>query len=187
MSKKNDIDEELSVFMNLDDPGEADKGIVEYITQPSEKNPLEAALDLPAKPVVKIEVIPAADGNDFNTARTGLHRVLGLAETALAEQATIARTSQSPRAYEVFNAMLKTTMEGYADLLELQKKNKDLTGTTPAQSVEGPKTVNNTLVLSSVEVLEMITNQMAGVKKSKKPIQEVEILPPDKGAGENDN
>ena len=98
--------------------------------------------------------------DDFEFARKNLMDAIEQGQSALAEIVSVAGMSQHPRAYEVVATLLKTVADANKDLLELQKRKKDLTGIGPA-----PTTVNNNLFVgSTAELQQLIKKQNEQVK-----------------------
>lgn len=98
--------------------------------------------------------------DDFEFARRNLMDAIEQGQSALAEIVSVAGMSQHPRAYEVVATLLKTVADANKDLLELQKRKKDLTGIGPA-----PTTVNNNLFVgSTAELQQLIKKQNEQVK-----------------------
>jgi hypothetical protein len=100
-------------------------------------DPIEKHLDLTPMPVQEIVIAPREDGNDYETAREGVHRLAGKAETALNELLQIARISQHPRAYEVAGQLIEKASSCYDKLLAFKEKHgqpgdgaKDITSTS---------------------------------------------------------
>ena len=89
--------------------------------------------------------------DDFEFARSNLINAIEQGQTALADIVSVAGMSQHPRAYEVVATLLKTVADANKDLLELQKRKKDLTGIGPA-----PTTVNNNLFVGSTAELQQL-------------------------------
>lgn len=89
--------------------------------------------------------------DDFEFARKNLMDAIEQGQSALAEIVSVAGMSQHPRAYEVVATLLKTVADANKDLLELQKRKKDLTGIGPA-----PTTVNNNLFVGSTAELQQL-------------------------------
>ncbi len=118
------------------------------------KDPLDDALGLPPMPRPARDVIIPEEGTavdkDYEHARQNLYRLISKAEDHLDELGEIAMISQHARAYEVYANLMKTTIDANKDLLELAKAQKTLSG------VEGPKTVNQNLIMTSDEVLKML-------------------------------
>jgi hypothetical protein len=72
-------------------------------------------------------------------------------QEALSGILDVAGMSQHPRAYEVAATLVKTIADANKDLLELQKRKKDLTGVGP-----NPTTVNNNLFVGSTAELQQL-------------------------------
>ena len=93
---------------------------------------VEQALNLPdsppmVQPVAPIEVNENADiDDDFATARKNLHQIIHKGNDALEEALLVAKSSEHPRAFEVVGGLIKTLVDANKDLLDIQKKLKDL-------------------------------------------------------------
>jgi hypothetical protein len=85
--------------------------------------------------------------DDFEYARGNLIAAI----EALTSIVDVAGMSQHPRAYEVVATLLKTVADANKDLLELQKRKKDLTGISST-----PTTVNNNLFVGSTAELQRL-------------------------------
>lgn len=109
-----------------------------------------------------LTVIPTVDTfgdsqvtDDFEYARGNLIAVIEKGQEALSGIVDVAGMSQHPRAYEVVATLIKTMADANKDLLELQKRKKDLTGVGP-----NPTTVNNNLFVgSTLELQKLIKKQ----------------------------
>lgn len=109
-----------------------------------------------------LTVIPTVDTfgdsqvtDDFEYARGNLITVIEKGQEALSGIVDVAGMSQHPRAYEVVATLIKTMADANKDLLELQKRKKDLTGVGP-----NPTTVNNNLFVgSTLELQKLIKKQ----------------------------
>lgn len=102
---------------------------------------------------------------DFDYARKNLYDVIGKSQEALEDMIDVARQSQHPRAYEVLNQMIKNVADISKDLLDLQKKKKDL---IKPELQEGPQTVNNNLFVGTTADLNKMIEE-AQAKKLEKP------------------
>lgn len=89
--------------------------------------------------------------DDFEYARGNLIAAIEKGQEALTSIVDVAGMSQHPRAYEVVATLLKTVADANKDLLELQKRKRDLTGISPA-----PTTVNNNLFVGSTAELQKL-------------------------------
>ena len=107
----------------------------------------------PPNPVV----IQSKEKNDYEYARQNMYDIIEKGQSALEDIVDIARQSESPRAFEVVTNLIKTLADANKDLMDLAKKNKELT--KPDASNEN-KTVNNNLFVgSSSELLKMIKDK----------------------------
>jgi hypothetical protein len=70
----------------------------------------------------------------------------------------VADASEHPRAYEVAANLIKTMADLNKDLLDIQKKRKDLNGTS-RQTESGPINVDKAVFVgSTTELIKMIKN-----------------------------
>ena len=88
--------------------------------------------------------------DDFEYARGNLISVIEKGQEALNGVLEVAGMSQHPRAYEVAATLVKAMADANKDLLELQRKKKDL---QQASDAANPKTVNNNLFVGSTAEL----------------------------------
>lgn len=89
--------------------------------------------------------------DDVEYARQNLRSIIDKGTDALDTVILLAKTSESPRAFEVASQMLKTLSDSNKDLLELQKRAKDL---RKDDVNRGPSTVNNNLFVGSTAELQ---------------------------------
>ena len=89
--------------------------------------------------------------DDFEFARGHMINAIEKGQEALSDMLQVAGMSQHPRAYEVIATLLKTVADATKDLLELQKRKKDLTGVSST-----PTTVNNNLFVGSTAELQQL-------------------------------
>jgi hypothetical protein len=92
---------------------------------------------------------------DTDLARDNIKDLLNKGNRAVEELAVVARDSQHPRAYEVMAGMLKNLADMNKDLLELQKRKKDLM--VSSENKAGEVNVNNALFVgSTTELLKLL-------------------------------
>jgi len=89
--------------------------------------------------------------DDFEYARGNIIAAIEKGQEALSGVLDVATMSQHPRAYEVVATLLKTVSDANKDLLELQKRKKDLTGESSQ-----PQTINNNLFVGSTAELQQL-------------------------------
>lgn len=121
-------------------------------------DPLNDALgiegDAPYEPREVQLPAPISQDADYEFARKSTYTAIQRAEEALDQMMIVARVSAHPRAYEVTAGLVKTIIEGNRHLLGLRK---DVSGGDVS-----PKTVNNTLVVTPSELLEMMKKKTLG-------------------------
>lgn len=111
---------------------------------------LDQALDL--VPVERKKVAVAYDPENENLRKMALDAMaenLTEINTAISEMGEAAFQSQHSRAYEVLGGLIEKKQTIATDLLNEASKGS-----------EGPKTINNTLNISSSELLDIIKDKM---------------------------
>lgn len=122
-------------------------------------DPISDALNLtPIQEVLPAEKKkPVAVTTDFEYARGNMLNILEKGNEALDGILDVAQQSQHPRAFEVVAGLIKTLSDTNKDLLELQKRQKDIIKQEDEQS--GPKTINNNLFVGSTTELQKLIRQ----------------------------
>jgi hypothetical protein len=121
---------------------------------------VENALNLPASPPM-VETLPPIEvssdvDDDFATARNNLHNIIHKGNDALEEALIVAKTSEHPRAFEVVGGLIKTLVDANKDLLDIQKKLKDLKKSDDPK--ETPQNINNSIFVGSAAELQALIN-----------------------------
>jgi len=129
---------------------------------------VEQALGLPesSPPMVQktqaVEVVHAESpetnvDDDFATARRNFHKIIHQGNDALEEALLVAKTSEHPRAFEVVGGLIKTLVDANKDLLDIQKKLKDL---KKDDEQKGPQSVQaeNAIFVGSAAELQALVN-----------------------------
>jgi hypothetical protein len=111
---------------------------------------LDDALDLAPMVQEKHEVAVRPDGDDYQTARDEIHGAMGTLKTAIGEMAGFAYQAQHPRGYEVLGQLVEKMVVASEKLVDMQHK---------SQIDTGPKTINNTLMISSSDMLNMMKDK----------------------------
>ena len=137
------------------DNDEFDKIMSLPFMNPNAGDSMDDALGLAPMTQNKQEVAVRADGDDYQTARENIHGVMGTLKTAIDEMAGLAFNAQHSRAYEVLGGLVEKMVMASDKLVDLQVK---------ADRNAGPSTVNNTLVVTSAEMLDMLKNKQNGDK-----------------------
>lgn len=123
----------------------------------------EAKTDLEVyeeKRVLPAEFIDPEDDEtvrDIETARGNVKSILDRGDDALQEIISIAKQSESPRAFEVVSTLMKTLLDANKDFVDLSHKKKYAKEeiTKPQQAAQTNIT-NNNLILSTADLLKMI-------------------------------
>ena len=124
------------------------------------ENNFEQIFNLPdSPPLVKdVEVLKPDTKNDdiesdYKYARENLYNAIERGSDALEELVELAKQSQSPRAFEIVGQMIKTLTDANKDLLEVQKKVKDL---KKEETSKGPNNVTNALFVGNTAELQKL-------------------------------
>jgi Terminase DNA packaging enzyme len=99
---------------------------------------------------------------DFNLARSNIHEVIQNGSHAIDRLSQIADASQHPRAFEVLATLLKVQLDANKDLMELQKKIRDIQAADEPHNEEAKQVTNNLFVGSTSELQKMIENMKNG-------------------------
>jgi hypothetical protein len=91
---------------------------------------------------------------DAEFARDNMRTLITNGNKALTDLASVANQSESPRAYEVLATMMKNLAEMNKDLLELQKRKRELA--PQSESAKGVNIDKAVFVGSTTELLKMI-------------------------------
>ena len=126
---------------------------------------VEQALNLPdsppmVQPVAPIEVNEHADiDDDFATARNNLHQIIHKGNDALEEALLVAKSSEHPRAFEVVGGLIKTLVDANKDLLDIQKKLKDLKKVEDEKAPLSVQAQNAIFVGNAAELQQLINGR----------------------------
>ena len=123
----------------------------------SKRNKMREALaaNLPVRPEKKLEsrqedIIHDTE-TDVNLVRETLKDLIGKSTEALEHLSVIAQETEHPRAFEVLSNMIKQTGDLTGELLDVQKKRKDITQGKDAMS---NTTTNNAIFVGSTQELQ---------------------------------
>jgi hypothetical protein len=99
--------------------------------------------------------------DDYQLARSTLRNLIYKSENTLDDMIELAKNSEHPRTYEVAGQLIKTVSDVAKDLIELQKKVKDLKDGDP---VSAKNVTNNNVVFagSTAELFKMLKNKDDG-------------------------
>jgi len=137
---KTNLEKNMEDLLNLNDEIEPISEIIADSREIVEKPPLE---------ISESDIIM----DDYEYARQNLKSIIESAQTSIEDLSSIASTSESPRAYEVLSTLMKTIVDANKDLLELQKKVKQL----KEEKSDKPQNVTNALYVGNTsELIKLI-------------------------------
>ena len=130
---------------------EMEKNMEEIIDLPETKPMIEIIDESRVTPMAKPSIDQDDIMDDYQYARENLKNIIDSAQQSIDDLSSIASTSESPRAYEVLSGLMKTIVDANKDLLELQKKVKQL-----KDDSEKPSNVTNALFVGSTAELQKL-------------------------------
>ena len=116
----------------------------------------EETKDLPA---IQKETKEEDIENDYDFARKNLYDVIGKGTDALDHLIELAKVSEHPRAFEVVATLSKTLMDANKDLLNIQKKVKDLQKEEEEKGGDVKNVTNALFVGSTADMLKMLKDE----------------------------
>ena len=123
-------------------------------------------VEKPKKEIVKTErIVPSVTNDDsetdFQYARENLYNLIERGQDGLEEMLEIAKSSEHPRAMEVFGQLIGKLTETNKELLNLHKTKKDI-----SQETTGPKNVSNNLFVGSTAELQKFLKKGKTIKET---------------------
>ena len=123
----------------------------------------------PKKEIVKAErLVPTISVDDsgdseidFQYVRENLYNLIERGQDGLEEMLEIAKSSEYPRAMEVFGQLIGKLTETNKELLNLHKTKKDI-----SQETTGPKNVSNNLFVGSTAELQKFLKTGKTIKET---------------------
>lgn len=98
---------------------------------------------------------------DIELARKNIQNIIEHGDDSLKEMISLAKQSESPRAFEVASGLMKTLLDANRDFVEMSMKKKyqkeELTGGKEKQPAN--QVTNNNLILSTSELLNMLRGE----------------------------
>ena len=124
---------------------------------------LEGNMDiLPAKKkTVEDSDIVHDTETDVEFVRDNLKNLISKSSEALEHLSVIAQETEHPRAFEVLSNMIKQTGDLTTELLDVQKKRKDIT--QEKNQVESGRTTNNAIFVGSTKELQQMLKKAEDV------------------------
>jgi len=133
-----------------------EKNMEELFNLPENLTPISDIIDASRVKEFKQSELNDIVDEDYRYARENLKQIIESAQKSIEDLSSIAMTSESPRAYEVLSNLMKTIVDANKDLLELQKKMKQL---KEDSSVRQPTNVSNALFIGSTAELNRLIKQ----------------------------
>lgn len=112
-------------------------------------------IEPPSQQIIKNENKPVPEdlSADFKVARENIHDIISKGSSALDYMLEVAKASEHPRAFEVVSQLTKTLIDANKDLLDIQKKMKEL---TQQEEQKNPTNVTNALFVGSTADLQKL-------------------------------
>lgn len=128
---------------------------IEFVTQDAaitKVSPDVTAIEL-GKPIEDLDL-----KKDYITVRKNLREILMTGADAIDSVLTVAKESDSPRAYEVAAQLIKAVADVNKDLLEIHKKVKEIEG-GEASSQKATSITNNSIFVGSTKDLQAVVRE----------------------------
>ena len=93
--------------------------------------------------------------SDYDKSRDTYYDLIGKGQDALSMMMEVARESEHPRAYEVLSGMIKNIADVNDQLMDLNKKHKDINKSDVPQ-IESGTTNNNVFIGSTTDLQRML-------------------------------
>ena len=117
---------------------------------------------VPATPVDIVPVI-AEDNEtvrDIEQARGNIKNIIEQGDDALKEMMSLAKQSESPRAFEVASTLMKTLLDANKDFVEMSMKKKyELDAINAPKEAAQTNVTNNNLIVSTADLLKMLKGE----------------------------
>jgi len=132
------------------------KKLNENLSDIFDVEPIEIVEQKPTVPVVVEHDDPVASDAQF--ARENIRELISKGNSAIDQLLLVARDTEHPRAYEVAAGLIKNLGDLNKDLLEIQKRKRDLAPkeTAPSNSLSIDKAV---FVGSTAELIKLVRNK----------------------------
>ena len=136
------------------------------MTDSSNNDSIGKALNIsPMEDQVKQIIAKGSDDSalaDFNIARTNIHEIIQNGTFAIEKLSQIADQSQHPRAFEVLGGLYKVMLDANKDLMDLQKKVREIQAVDEPHNQDEKNITNNLFVGSTAELQKVLENMKNG-------------------------
>jgi hypothetical protein len=103
--------------------------------------------------------------NDFELARANIHEIIQNGSYAIEKLSQIADSSQHPRAFEVLGTLMKTMLDANKDLLDIQKRIREISAADSPTNEQAQQVTNNLFVGSTADLQKVIEDMKNGGSK----------------------
>jgi len=136
------------------------KKINEKLSEVFDVDPIEITDDTKLKEneLIVVDTRNAVE-TDTDIARQNIKDLIEKGKSAVDELAVVAKDSQHPRAYEVMATLIKSMSDLNKDLLELQKRKRDLMVTKDERPSGGDMNVDKAIFVGSTAELMKFLNK----------------------------
>lgn len=118
--------------------------------------PISVTTDTKPVPVV----LEKETQTDYEYARNNIKELIRAGSNAIDSLGEIAKASEHPRAFEVFSGLIKNLADLNKDLLDIQAKNQQITGTRDKDKIESNISVNQAVFVGSTkELIQLIKKE----------------------------
>ncbi len=117
-------------------------------------------LNIPRTPMIEVaatDVVEIVD-DDFDYVRRNMRDIIEDGKSVLAAAASLAQTSESPRAFEVVGQLISHVSAVNKDLIDLKKKKIEIENNSN-QQMSGGTTVNAVFVGTSSDLQKLVTRR----------------------------
>lgn len=126
-------------------------------TTNDEVDSIDSVKNLPQESVAQVPAVVSKEAEenlkDIELAKQNIENIINLGDDAVKEMTSIAKQSESPRAFEVVSTLMKTLLDANKDYVEMSTKKR-----YAKEEEAGPSTqvTNNNLIVSTADLLKMI-------------------------------
>jgi hypothetical protein len=125
----------------------------------NEETSTELVVQEPAD-IVPVVVENSETIQDIEQARSNIKNIITHGDDALKEMMSLAKQSESPRAFEVASTLMKTLLDANKDFVEMSMKKKyEVDAINAPKEAAQTNVVNNNLILSTTDLLKMIKGE----------------------------
>jgi len=114
-------------------------------------------LVVPTKELPSDESLKSDAEEDFELVRNHIKGLIDTSNGAISMMTTVADEAEHPRAFEVLGTLMKQSADMGEQLLDLQKKRKELLKDKDDQASRN--TTNNNLIMTTTDLQKMLKNE----------------------------